>query len=143
MKPQKTILSMLVGFFIVMNVQAESKKKTILPDAKVYIASMPESFDAFLKTAMEKKRVPLVIVDSRKKAAYEITGTSKTQETSTARKILHLSWHSDEHASVSITDLKSGEIVFAYSVNKKNSARGKQRTAEACAKHIKDFVSKR
>jgi hypothetical protein len=52
------------------------------------------------------------------------------------------SWHSDEQASISVTDLKSGEIVYAYSANKKNSAHGKQSSAEACAKHLKEAIEK-
>ena len=52
------------------------------------------------------------------------------------------SWHSDEQASISVAGIKSGEIVFAYSANKKNSAHGKQTTAEACAKHLKEAIEK-
>jgi hypothetical protein len=52
------------------------------------------------------------------------------------------SWHSDEQASISVTGVQSGEIVFAYSVNKKNSAHGKQSSAEACAKHFKEAIEK-
>jgi hypothetical protein len=42
-----------------------------------------------------------------------------------------------------VTSIQSGEIVFAYSVNKKNSAHGKQSTAEACAKHLKEAIEKK
>jgi hypothetical protein len=49
--------------------------------------------------------------------------------------------HSDEQASVKLVDLKSGDIVFAYAVNKKNSMHGRQTAAEACAKHMKDAVA--
>ena len=41
-----------------------------------------------------------------------------------------------------MADLKSGEVVFAYSVNKKDSAHGKRSTAEACAIHMKDEIEK-
>jgi hypothetical protein len=41
-----------------------------------------------------------------------------------------------------VAGIKSGEIVFAYSANKKNSAHGKQTTAEACAKHLKEAIEK-
>jgi hypothetical protein len=49
-------------------------------------------------------------------------------------------WHSNEQASITVSDRKSGEVVFAYSVNKKSSAHGKRSTAEACAKHLKDQI---
>jgi hypothetical protein len=61
---------------------------------------------------------------------------------STAKKLLRFDFHSSEQASISVADRKSGEIVFAYSVNKQSSARGKQSTAEACAKHMKDGLEK-
>ncbi len=50
-------------------------------------------------------------------------------------------WHSDEQASISVANLASGEVVFAYSANKKNSVHGKQTSAEACAKHLKEHVN--
>jgi hypothetical protein len=43
---------------------------------------------------------------------------------------------------VKLVEIKSGEIVWAYAVHKKNSARGSQSTAEACAKHMKGAVAK-
>jgi hypothetical protein len=39
--------------------------------------------------------------------------------------------------------MKTSEVVFAYSVNKKNSAHGKKTTAEACAKHLKEKIESR
>jgi hypothetical protein len=53
------------------------------------------------------------------------------------------SWHSDEQASISVASIESGAVVFAYSANKKNSAHGRQTTAEACAKHLKDEIEKK
>jgi hypothetical protein len=82
-------------------------------------------------------------VESREKADFEITGSSETQKAGAAKKIIRLNWHSAEQASISISDLKSGEVVFAYSVNKESSAHGKQSTAEACAKHIKESLQKK
>jgi hypothetical protein len=49
--------------------------------------------------------------------------------------------NSDEQASVKLVNLKSGEVVFAYAVNKKNSLHGRQTAAEACAKHMKGVVA--
>ncbi len=51
--------------------------------------------------------------------------------------------HSDNAASVQMIDRKSGAIVFAYSVNKKNTLHGQQTTAEACAKHLKEQIEKK
>jgi proline dehydrogenase len=75
-------------------------------------------------------------------AEFEIQGTSESQKPGAAKKIFMGSWHSDEQASINVTDLKSGEVVYAYSANKKNSAHGKQTSAEACAKHLKEAIEK-
>jgi hypothetical protein len=108
--------------------------------SKVYIAPM-DGFETYLKAALEKKGVPLVVVEDRDKADFEITGASDSQKASTAKKIIMGSWHSREEASINVANIKTGEIVFAYSAHKENSAHGKKSTAEACAKHLKERVS--
>jgi hypothetical protein len=120
----------------------EEANAAFRPGATVFLNQMPEAFDTFLKAALLKKKVPVSIVDAKELAAFEISGTSETQKASTAKKLILLDFHSDEQASISVVDRKSGEIVFAYSVNKKSSAHGKQSTAEACAVHIKDELEK-
>jgi hypothetical protein len=100
-----------------------------------------EGFEVFLKAALENKKVPLVVVEEKDTADFEITGASNTQKASTAKKILKLSWHSREEASINVANIKTGEIVFAYSTHKENSAHGKRSSAEACAKHLKAKVS--
>jgi hypothetical protein len=114
----------------------------ITANAKVFVHPMKDGFDTYFKSALEKKKVPVVVVATREEADYEIKGTSETQKAGAAKKIMLGSWHSDEQASISVTGVKSGEVVFAYSANKKNSAHGKQTTAEACAKHLKEAIEK-
>jgi hypothetical protein len=121
----------------------QSDKANLKPGAKIFISRMPDDFDAYLKAAFIKKKVPLTVVESKDDADLELTGTSETQKASAAKVIFRGSWHSDEQASVKIVDVKSGEIVFAYSVNKKDSAHGRQSTAESCAVHIKDALEKK
>jgi hypothetical protein len=116
---------------------AEAKK--IPANAKIFLAPMG-GFEDDLKAAIEKKKVPVVLVTDKAQADYEITGTSETEKAGAAKKVIMLDWHSNEQASITVTDRKSGEVVFAYSVNKKSSAHGKRSTAEACAKHLKDEI---
>ena len=111
--------------------------------SRVFINEMPDDFDTILKAALVAKKVPLTIVASRDQADFEIKGSSETQKASAAKKAVLLNWHSDEQASISVSDLRSGEIVFAYTANKKSSAHGKQSTAEACAKHLKEKLDKK
>jgi len=84
--------------------------------------------------------VPLTVVDDKKKADYEIISHAETQKASTSKKILLGSWHSKEEASIQVNDLKSGEVVFAYSYHTDNSAHGRKSSAESCAKHLKEVV---
>lgn len=127
---------LLLGFC--MTAKAD-EAATIPADSKVYIAPM-EGFEAYLKAAMEKKKVPLTVVDNKQEAAYEITGVAAGEKASTAKKIIMGSWHSKEEASIRVTDLKSGVVVFAYSYHTQNSAHGKQTSAESCAKHLKNAI---
>jgi hypothetical protein len=108
--------------------------------SKVFIAPM-DGFETFLKAAFEKKEVPLVVVEDKDKADFEITGKSDSQKASIAKKIIMWNWHSREEASINVTNLKTGEVAFAYSVHKESSAHGKRSTAEACAKHLKEKIS--
>lgn len=119
---------------------AAQNSKAIPAGSKVYIAPM-DGFETFLKAALEEKKVPLVVVEDKDKADFEITGASNSQKASTAKKVLTLSWHSKEEASINVANIKTGEIVFAYSAHKANSVHGKQSSAEACAKHLKERVS--
>jgi len=136
------LVAVSVGLMALTGNAQSSNKMALKPGAKVFVNTMPDGFDTFLKSALSKKKVPLTIVDSKEHADLEMTGTSETQKAGAAKKIFMGSWQSDEQATISIADLKSGEIVFAYSVNKRNSAHGKQSTAEACAVHIKDELEK-
>lgn len=119
--------------------QPVETKKKIAPNSKVFLAPMG-GFEAELKTAIEKKKVPVVLVADKDQADYVITGTSETEKAGAAKKAIMLNWHSNEQASITVTDNKSGDVVFAYSVNKNSSAHGKRSTAEACAKHLKDSI---
>jgi hypothetical protein len=119
---------------------SQSGPATLTAGARVFIAPMEDGFDAYLKDAFQKKQVPLTIVDDRSQARFEISGHSETHKSTTAKKLLLGKWRSDEQASIQIADLESGEVVFAYSVNKGNSAHGKRSTAEACAKHIRKKI---
>jgi hypothetical protein len=79
-------------------------------------------------------------VTDKDKADFQITGQSETQQASTAKKVIMWDWRSNEQASIQISNLKTGEVVFAHSVNKTSSNHGKKSSAEACAKHLKEKI---
>jgi len=137
---------MKLSIFVLMAVLAipvfakdDNAARKIPAHSKVFIAPM-DGFEQDLKTAIEKKKLPVEIVSDRDKADFEITGTSETDKAGKAKKIIRFDWHSNEQASITVTDIKAGTVVYAYSVNKQSSAHGKRSTAEACAKHLKDQI---
>jgi len=111
--------------------------KSITAGAKVFLEPMG-GFETYLKAAMTKKKVPLQIVEDRAQAEFIITGHSESQKASTAKKVIMGNFHSNEDASINVSSVKTGDIVFAYEAHKDSSAHGQQSTAEACAKHLKD-----
>ncbi|MBZ5493528.1 MAG: hypothetical protein LAO76_21635 [Acidobacteriia bacterium] len=117
----------------------EKTEKKIPANSKVFLAPMG-GFENDLKAAIESKKVPVVLVTDKDQADYEISGTSDSEKAGAVKKAVMWNWHSNEQASITVTEHKSGEVVFAYSVNKKSSAHGKRSTAEACAKHLKEQI---
>ena len=111
----------------------------IVRNSTVYIEPM-EGFDSYLAAAFQKKKVQLVPVADKEKADYVITGTSEDKKAGWAKMVVFGNIHSDAAASISMVDKKSGAIVFAYAVNKKNTLHGQQTTAEACAKHLQERI---
>src|SRR5262245_33436731 len=119
---------------------SQDNAKSVPAGSKVFINPMKDEFQKDLIAAFEAKKVPLEVVTEKEKADFEITGTSESKKAGAAKILIMGSWHSSEQASITITNLKTGESVWAYSVNKANSARGKRSTAEACAKHLKEKI---
>jgi hypothetical protein len=121
---------------------ATPTKKFIPVGSRVYVAPMKDGFDTFVIAGIMKKKVPVVVVTSREKADYEITGISESEKAGWAKMLFMGSSSSAEQASIKIVELKSEEVVFGYSVNKGNSVRGKQSAGEACAKHMKEIIAR-
>ena len=120
---------------------AVEPNKTIPVGSKIYIEAA-DGFDMYLTAALQKKRVPVSVVDNKEKADYQLSGVSDHQKAGWAKTVFLGQIHSDEQAGVKLVDIKTGEVVFAYAVNKKNSLHGRQTAAEACAKHMKESVAK-
>lgn len=145
MSHKRGVVSILVLFMVgaVFAAQAEDAKPTaasgkIPKGAKVFVAPMADGFDSDLKDAIADKKVPVEIVGNRDLAEFEITGTSDSQKASTAKKVILGNWHSREEASINVSNIKSSEVVWSYSVHQEASAHGKKSTAGACAKHLKN-----
>jgi hypothetical protein len=114
----------------------------IVPGSKVYIDKM-NGFENYLAAAFAKKKVQLVIVTDEAQADYVIGGTSEDKKAGWAKIVFMGNIHSDNAASVTMTDRRSSAVVFAYAVNKKSTMHGDQTTAEACAKHLQAHIEGR
>jgi len=138
MRSKYLLLTLLL--VLAATVTSFSQDKQIPAHSKVFIGPMKDQFDTYLREALESKKVPLNVVNQKELADFELTGTSESKKAGTAKKLILGSWHSSEQASVTLVNLKSGIAVWAYSVNKSNSAHGKKTTAESCAKHLKEKI---
>jgi hypothetical protein len=108
--------------------------------SKVYVAPIAGGFENYIIAGLRNKKVPLTVVMDRSKADYEISGVSDSEKAGWAKMLFIGSQQSNEQASIKISDLKTGAVIFGYSVHKTNSVRGRQSAGEACAKHIKQIV---
>ncbi len=108
--------------------------------SKVYVAPIVGGFENYIIAGLRNKKVPLTVVIDRSKADYEISGVSDSEKAGWAKMLFIGSQNSNEQASIKISDLRTGAVIFGYSVHKTNSVRGKQSAGEACAKHIKKIV---
>jgi hypothetical protein len=127
---------------------SQAKEKNAPPSqkiakgSKVFVAPIADGYETYLKDAIASKKVPVEIVANREQAEYEITGTAESQKASAAKKIIMGNWHSREEASITLSNIKSGEVVWAYSVHEESSTHGKRSSAESCAKHLKEVIEK-
>jgi hypothetical protein len=121
---------------------AALSKEKIPVGSKIYIAPLG-GYESYLTAAIFKKGTPVVVVNNREMADYELTGVSETHQAGWVKMLLLGSQQTNEQASVVMTNLKTGVVVWGYNVNKTNSARGKQSSSEACAKHLKARIEGR
>jgi hypothetical protein len=113
----------------------------IASGSKVFIEPMQGGFNTYLQAALIKKHVPVTMVDDETKADYVIVGTAEMNKAGWAKTIF-VSPKGDADASITVKDVKTGNIVYGYAVDKFSARHGQQSTAEACAKHFKTFIDK-
>lgn len=130
----------LPGTFLMLLVATPSFAiEAVASGAKVYIGPM-DGFGSYVAAAFAVKGVPLVVVADRAVADYEVVGNSDSQKAGWARVIFLKQTGSREEASISVVDLRTSEVVFAYNYNTGNSYRGRQSAAESCAKHLASAI---
>jgi hypothetical protein len=118
---------------------ATAASMKIVAGSRVYIAPM-DGFENYLVAAFGKKKVQLIPVADQNQADYVITGTSVDKKAGWAKIAFMGNIHSDNAASITMADRRTGAIVYAYAVDKKSTLHGQQTTAEACAKHLEAHI---
>lgn len=129
----RLIFGLVLGCFAI-----QAQDKVIAKGSNIYVEA-EKGFDIYLTAALQKKKVPVQVVDSKERADYVLVGNSSHEEKGWASKVF-LNHRDSSDAAVKLVDAKNGDIVWSYVVHKKNSVRAHQSTAEACAKHLKEVV---
>ena len=132
--------------------------------ATVFIEPMG-GYETYLAAAIAKKQVPLVVVTDKTKGEYVIASTvtqhasshpavvvnNTTNVGTSGNSAWNEGWKSGfpragsgarTSVSISVADVHSSQIVFAYAVGKGGNTNQLQSAAEACAKHLKEFIQK-
>jgi hypothetical protein len=144
-----------------------AQSRQIKSEATAYIEPM-DGYETDLAAAFMKKHVPLILVADPHKADYIITSSMAHRDPSQPAVVVNNSNTNVAHggatggsgnsvaqamnrprqdygatrASISVIAAQSSEVVFAYSVGKHANTNQVQSTAEACAKHLKEFIGK-
>jgi hypothetical protein len=116
-----------------------------ISNPKIYIAPQ-NGFETYLAGAFTKKSVPAQIVIAPEAADYILSPAPVQQKPESAGgKIARCLFaycagiEGSQTASVSLIDAKTKAIVWAYNV-KKGGSSNFQSSAEACAKHLKNWL---
>ena len=112
---------------------------------RIYIAPQ-NGYESYLAGAFTKKSVPAQIVQSEEAADYILSPAPVEQKPeSTGGKIARCLFaycagiEGSQTASVTLIDTKTKAVVWAYNV-KKGGSSNFQSSAEACAKHLKQWL---
>ena len=112
----------------------ETGSTRIPAGSKVYINSM-DGFETYVTAAIQKKKVPLVIVADRDKADFEIKGSVEKTKAGWAKTIF-VSPNPAIDATMQVINIQSGVVAFSNSSNKNAARRGRKGSAEHLAKNL-------
>ena len=136
-----TAIGLMALVFAVTPRPARAQAPHVPAGATVFIQPADNGMDVALAAALRKKKVPVVVMSDQEKADYVIKVIGEYQKAGWAKTImLGCGARGEANASMTVTRRDSGEVVFAYNVDKGSAARGLQSAAEACAKHLGNHI---
>ena len=133
--------------------------------ARVVIAPMG-GFETYFAAAMREKKVPITLTLDKDSAQYFVVSTETEWHGFVYGSGGSANWNQNGgsaahgsaasstrglEASIMLIDARTKDVVWAYEVHKNShgglllgthAARGQQSLAEACAKHLKEFIEK-
>lgn len=146
-----------------------AQTQTLHNGSTIYIEPMG-GYETYLAAAIVKKNVPLIVLTDKAKADFIISSTVSRKDPAQPGIVINnrasanagsdngnndawnQGWNAGSgfprrsasartDASISVVDARTSQVVFAYSAG---SYRSNQtaKTAEDCAKHLKEFIEK-
>jgi len=107
----------------------------VVAGSKVFITPHESGIHTALAGALSKKKVPVTVVTIEDKADYVITVVGEHKRAGWIRTIRAGGYaKGDARASMTVGHRESGEVAFAYNVEKEGAWNGIQSAAESCAK---------
>lgn len=100
----------------------------------------------YLSAAIRAKHVSVTITTDRAKATYILESTSSHMKSLGGKPSIIEDWtapvlpqsvKAHDDASVRLVNVATGDVVFAYAVDRDNTVHGRQTAAESCARHLK------
>lgn len=124
---------------------AAAQSLSVPTQPRVFIEPQ-NGFESYISAAIIKKHVPITITETRDSATFVLTSHVMEKTESTGSKVARCLFlycagmEGMQTATVQLVN-KNSEVAWAYNV-RKGSASAYQSTAEAIAKHLKDYLEK-
>jgi len=103
-----------------------------------------EGHSLYLQAAVQKKHTPVEFTTEKSKADYIADLTESARKGSVARAVFLGAANSGARSelSLSVSDAKTGDVVFSYTCQKNGEGGSFQSAAECLAKHWGSFIEK-
>jgi hypothetical protein len=165
---KRVIAIVAITFALALAASAQSQP-AVPAGARIVIAPMG-GFETYFAAAVREKQVPVTLTLDKASAQYFvvstttewhgfISGSAEKGQISGSGNSFSGSYSGGSaatstrglEASIMLIDAKTQDVVWAYEVHKKShgglltgsfAAHGQQSVAEACAKHLKEFIEK-
>lgn len=132
------------GLFAALSCEAQQAPKPDSQEPLVWI-DPANPYSSYLEAAVLSKHTPVEFTTRKDKATETASLTATSRKGSAARAVFlgPLNSGSRTNLSLSISDVTTGAIIFAYSCVKNGEGHGFQSAAECLAKHWKDSLKKK